>query len=226
MKRSVLAARLALAFALTLALTGASPAVAVPQTIGYQGRLYDAKDAPINATLSVAFALYAAASGGTAVWTETQSVTFTNGYFAVQLGAVTPLGGAFDGTTRYLGVAVGTDPEMTPRAAVASVPYALAAGSAPPDGRFGTDTSLAAAGAGATCTLGAVWLTAGTVAGGTPAAGQLLPISQNVVLFALLGTTYGGDGKTTFALPDLRGAAPNGLTYVICATSGVFPARN
>lgn len=38
--------------------------------------------------------------------------------------------------------------------------------------------------------------------------GQLLPISQNTALFSLLGTTYGGDGRTTFALPDLRGAAP------------------
>lgn len=38
--------------------------------------------------------------------------------------------------------------------------------------------------------------------------GQLLPISQNQSLFALLGTTYGGDGRTTFALPDLRGRIP------------------
>jgi microcystin-dependent protein len=35
--------------------------------------------------------------------------------------------------------------------------------------------------------------------------GQLLPISQNTALFSLLGTTYGGDGRSTFALPDLRG---------------------
>lgn len=35
--------------------------------------------------------------------------------------------------------------------------------------------------------------------------GQLLPISQNTALFSLIGTTYGGDGRTTFALPDLRG---------------------
>ncbi|MCM3570956.1 phage tail protein [Neobacillus mesonae] len=35
--------------------------------------------------------------------------------------------------------------------------------------------------------------------------GQLLPIAQNTALFALIGTTYGGDGRTTFALPDLRG---------------------
>jgi microcystin-dependent protein len=40
--------------------------------------------------------------------------------------------------------------------------------------------------------------------------GQLLPISQNTALFSLLGTFYGGDGKSTFALPDLRGAVPVG----------------
>lgn len=38
--------------------------------------------------------------------------------------------------------------------------------------------------------------------------GQILPISQNTALFSLLGTTYGGDGKSTFALPDLQGSAP------------------
>jgi microcystin-dependent protein len=41
--------------------------------------------------------------------------------------------------------------------------------------------------------------------------GQLLPISQNQALFSLLGTTYGGDGRTTFALPDLRGRS---ITHV------------
>jgi microcystin-dependent protein len=45
--------------------------------------------------------------------------------------------------------------------------------------------------------------------------GQLLPINQNQALFSLLGTTYGGNGQTTFALPDLRGRTPlhmgNGL---------------
>lgn len=38
--------------------------------------------------------------------------------------------------------------------------------------------------------------------------GQLLPLSQNTALFSLLGTTYGGDGKSTFGLPDLQGRAP------------------
>jgi microcystin-dependent protein len=39
-------------------------------------------------------------------------------------------------------------------------------------------------------------------------AGQILPINQNQALFSLLGTTYGGNGQTTFALPDLRGRVP------------------
>src|SRR2546423_14643670 len=40
--------------------------------------------------------------------------------------------------------------------------------------------------------------------------GQLLPISQNTALFSLLGTFYGGDGKSTFALPDIQGSVPLG----------------
>ncbi|MGB9179343.1 MAG: tail fiber protein [Pyrinomonadaceae bacterium] len=39
--------------------------------------------------------------------------------------------------------------------------------------------------------------------------GQILPIAQNTALFSLLGTTFGGNGQTTFALPDLRGRVPN-----------------
>lgn len=57
--------------------------------------------------------------------------------------------------------------------------------------------------------------------------GQLLPINQNQALFSLLGTTYGGDGRQTFALPDLRGRAPihagqgPGLSnYVLGQTGG------
>lgn len=41
--------------------------------------------------------------------------------------------------------------------------------------------------------------------------GQLIPISQNAALFSLLGTMYGGDGVSTFALPDLRGRVPLGM---------------
>ena len=53
--------------------------------------------------------------------------------------------------------------------------------------------------------------------------GSLQSIVQNTALFSLMGTTYGGDGRTTFALPDLRAVAPNGLTYSICM-QGIFPS--
>jgi microcystin-dependent protein len=57
--------------------------------------------------------------------------------------------------------------------------------------------------------------------------GQLLPINQNQALFSILGTTYGGNGQTTFALPNLQGAVPmhfgtslEGLTYDIGQAAG------
>jgi Phage Tail Collar Domain len=213
----------ALVLALLLAVSQSALAAAVPATVGYQGRLYDQNGNPISGTLSVVFSLYPAASAGTAVWTETQSVTFADGYFTAQLGSVTAFpASTFNGSVLYLGVKVGTDAEMTPRASVASVPYALAA---PPDARFGANTGTAVAGSGgAQCTLGEVILTAGKTANAAllPADGRLLSISSYAPLFSLLGTMYGGDGVSTFALPDLRSAAPNGLSYGIC-NAGVFP---
>ena len=57
--------------------------------------------------------------------------------------------------------------------------------------------------------------------------GQLLPISENETLFQLIGTTYGGDGESTFALPDLRGriplhfgTGPDGITYQLAEAAG------
>jgi hypothetical protein len=90
---------------------------------------------------------------------------------------------------------------------------------------FGTGTQTAVAGQGAQCTVGEVILTAGAVANGIPANGQLLLISDYTPLFQLLGTEYGGNGTTNFALPDLGAMAPDGLTYSICVT-GVFPERS
>ena len=52
--------------------------------------------------------------------------------------------------------------------------------------------------------------------------GQLLPISENETLFNLIGTTYGGDGQSTFALPDLRGRIPlhQGNGFILAETGG------
>lgn len=54
--------------------------------------------------------------------------------------------------------------------------------------------------------------------------GRTLPIQQNTALFSLLGTNFGGDGKTTFALPKLHGPERS-LAYYI-ALQGVFPSRD
>ncbi len=52
--------------------------------------------------------------------------------------------------------------------------------------------------------------------------GQLLPISENETLFNLIGTTYGGDGQSTFAMPDLRGRVPihQGNGFILAETGG------
>jgi len=59
--------------------------------------------------------------------------------------------------------------------------------------------------------------------------GQVMPIDKNQALFTVLGTTYGGDGRTTFALPDLRTSgipAGPGITVLYCiALRGIFPPR-
>ncbi len=53
--------------------------------------------------------------------------------------------------------------------------------------------------------------------------GQILPISENETLFQLIGTTYGGDGQSNFALPDLRGRIPihQGNGFILAETGGV-----
>ena len=53
--------------------------------------------------------------------------------------------------------------------------------------------------------------------------GDLLQIAQNRALFSLLGNRFGGDGKQTFALPDLRAVAPSKFNYYICVQDGVLP---
>ena len=76
---------------------------------------------------------------------------------------------------------------------------------------------LAGAPASATCSaepmLGSICIVGYNFCprGYTEAAGQILPIAQNTALFSLLGTTFGGNGQTTFALPDLRGRVPRGV---------------
>ena len=63
-----------------------------------------------------------------------------------------------------------------------------------------------------------------TPRGWLPADGRLMSVMENQMLFALIGTRFGGDGRKTFALPDMRKESPNieGLVWCI-AVEGVFP---
>ncbi len=121
--------RIGIGFAVMAA---AGTALAVPPYLSEQGRLFDDMGVPVDATVSVTFSIYSVSTGGSAIWTETQSIAVDDGYFSAVLGDVSNGGTAipapvFNGSTRYLGVKIGADPEMTPRQTVVSVPYALVA---------------------------------------------------------------------------------------------------
>jgi hypothetical protein len=108
-----------------LLLMASAAFAAIPQTISYQGYLTEVGGIPVNSSgVSIVFKLYNASSGGTALWTETQSVPVGNGIYQVILGSVTPISLPFD-VPYYLGVKVGDNLEMTPRQPLTSVPYAL-----------------------------------------------------------------------------------------------------
>jgi hypothetical protein len=102
---------------------------AVPQTLTHQGRLLDVSNVPIEGDLGFTFKIYAEATGGTPLWTEALTITLDDGYFSVQLGSKTAFpANLFDAGPLFLGITASSDPEMTPRQPIASVPFAIHAG--------------------------------------------------------------------------------------------------
>ncbi len=110
---------------------------AIPKLINFQGVLRDGSGNPVaDGSYSVAFKIYDAPSAGTLLWTETQSVATIGGSFNVLLGATNAVpDSAFSGANRYLGIAVASDPEMSPRFQLVSVGYAYRVNSV--DGALG-----------------------------------------------------------------------------------------
>ncbi len=113
--------------ALFLLLMAAASLWAAPAEISYQGLLTDASGDPVaDGSYSVTFTIYDAATGGSSKWSEIQSVATTAGIFSVQLGAQTPLSDSvFSDSPRFLGIAVGADPEIMPRTMLVAVPWAF-----------------------------------------------------------------------------------------------------
>lgn len=117
--------RITIFFALLVVamISGKIIAQGIPQTINFQGVLKDASGNIVpNGDYNLTFKIYNAESGGTALWTETKLVNIVNGIFSTQLGSITPITLPFD-VAYWLGVTVGSNPEMTPRTAFTSVPY-------------------------------------------------------------------------------------------------------
>jgi hypothetical protein len=97
----------------------------IPQTMSYQGVLTDGAGTPVpDNTYSLTFRMYTVSSGGSDIWTETQSVQVTGGIFSVILGSSNPLTVAFD-TAYWLGVSVDSGPEFTPRRPLTAAAYSL-----------------------------------------------------------------------------------------------------
>lgn len=98
--------------------------------IPYQGRISDNIGSPYSGSKEMTFALYTVATGGTSLWSEQHNgVTVNQGLFNVMLGSITPIPQSLitDNNQLYLGVTIGSDREMTPRAQLGSVPFAIQA---------------------------------------------------------------------------------------------------
>lgn len=117
-RRKIIIMKQAAIFVLLSLLVMVVPAWAQPPPdLLSQVVLKDSAGKPLTGTFSITLRLYNVATGGTPLWTETHSrVSVVNGRFSVVLGSVTPYSPAqFSEPDRWLGVSVGSDPEMKPR---------------------------------------------------------------------------------------------------------------
>jgi len=104
----------------------AVPPVEAQGLIGYQGRLLRDDGTAATGTASVGFAVFDAETGGTPLWSETQTLGLSEGYYSTFLGIVTPTGAIFDGGDRWLEVRIGGE-TLSPRQRFGSAPHALVA---------------------------------------------------------------------------------------------------
>ena len=117
------------------------------QQINYQGKLTASSSVAVpDGNYDMAFALYTAASGGSAIWSESRTggdqVSVNNGLFSVMLGEVSTLVGVDFSQTLYLGVNIEADGEMTPRKILGAVPAAFEAGNATTFNNLATSSFL------------------------------------------------------------------------------------
>jgi len=203
----------------------------VPDTMNYQGHLTDSAGNTVNGVVDITFTLYESPSGVPNIWSETHTgVNITDGLFSVELGSTNPLSALPFELPYYLGITIGTDPEMTPRQPLSTAPYAFQAadaytlGGRPPasymcqQGDFiGCYTgSPGTKGVGA-CTAGARSCDAGGVFGAC--AGEILP-SVEVCGNGLDEDCDGVDIACPHAccVVGVAGCADPGIEACVCAS--------
>ena len=179
---------------------------------------------------SFTFSIYTVASGGSAVWTETKSITVTDGIFQTNLGDTTSLPGSVDFNTDniYLGINFNSDGEMSPRVRFTATPYAMNAekvGGLTVTNTTGTLTVPA----GKTISFGGAFSTSGTNdVAFTTAAATALTLPTTGTLATLAGTeiltnkTIGSTGVTfSGATTDITTASGESLD-VVAAGAGII----
>ncbi len=182
---------------------------ASPQLIPFQGRLTNQQGVVYTSgQYSITFNIYSQAVGGSTLWTERhEKVGVTNGMVNVFLGSITTLSNVDFGTVKYLGITIDADnnpatadPEMVPRQMI--IPSFYAKNSETLNRRDWTYLNPP----------GTILVYAGSSEpqGYKFCNGQSLDKNQYLNLFAVIGTTYGGDGNPMFNLPDLKGRVPAG----------------
>ena len=104
---------------------------AIPPTLNYQGHLTDSSGVPIDGPVNMVFAIYDIDTGGTALWSDTRSVTIDQGVFSVELGSTpNPFPPGLFENPLWMGLSVGTDAEMIPRRPISSTAFSFKAGDA------------------------------------------------------------------------------------------------
>jgi hypothetical protein len=122
--------------ALALSSFSSSSEAAVPNGITQQGRVLDTDGNPVTTEVAMTFTIYndpTASGAANVLWTEVLNIQLDDGYFSARIGEDGDNkfpATLFDGSVRYLGITVGSDDELSPRARLASVPYAFVAGDA------------------------------------------------------------------------------------------------
>jgi hypothetical protein len=183
---------------------GAMATFTSPNTIMYQGRLTTAAGAPITDTVTVAFGIYAAYSGGSPLWQGAWQLNpDDNGIFSQEIGTIPDT--VFTGAVRYMQITVRGE-AMTPRQTLTSAPYAFAADPSPTPANYGFQF-VTYKGSGTTPIALGFISSSGAVQSGTGNFSCAWNASLNRYEITITGESYYYTSYTTIVTPSGSGSA-------------------